>query len=145
MIALLILRNNRIVACASVVYVCACVRVCVAYPRAILMLEMETNAEQSILLSYNKHSFILVYSTVFLLYKLQQFIVSLQIILTISRKIIEDARAHDSFGKFLINFKISPYLIVEKISLKICQNKTRDRTKLISFSIRFNSLIFLSI
>jgi len=42
-----------------------CVRVCVAYPRAILMLEMETNAEQNILLSYNKHSFILVYSTVF--------------------------------------------------------------------------------
>lgn len=63
MIALLIPRNNRIVACASDACV-VCVCVCIAYPRTIF-LEMEIDAEQSISLLYSRYSFILVYSTVY--------------------------------------------------------------------------------
>lgn len=49
------------------VYVCVCVFVCVciAYPPASSMLEMETNAEQSISLSYSRHNFILAFSTAY--------------------------------------------------------------------------------
>lgn len=100
-----------------------CVCVCVAYPQAILMLEMETNTEQSILLSYNKHSFTLVYSTVHYC--------TATILLTIYRFIAnyidnlqENYRRCTFFWKISDKFQ-NLTVSSKKYRIKICQNKTR--------------------